>query len=79
MARGAPFGDVEREAGSAGSSVALPAPATAGVLHLAGATEDGLWHTVRFSNGAWQPFGDVTARIGRPGNGEVRSVALAGR
>ena len=38
------------------------------LLHLAGVTSDGhLWHTIRVSNGAWYPFGDVEAQAGDRG------------
>jgi hypothetical protein len=37
-------------------------------LHLAGVTSDGkLWHTIRYPNGTWQPFGDVESQTGDGG------------
>jgi hypothetical protein len=37
-----------------------------GQLHVV--TTDGakVWHTIRYSNGSWSPFGDGTAQAGSP-------------
>jgi hypothetical protein len=34
-----------------------------------------LWHTIRFADGSWQPFGDVEGQTGEMGN--LRAVAIS--
>jgi hypothetical protein len=47
-----------------------------GNLHAAAVNAAGrLWHTIRFANGSWQPFGDVEGQTGEMG--ELRHVALS--
>jgi hypothetical protein len=44
-------------------------------LQLAGVTSDGkLWHTIRYPNGGWAPFGDVEGQTGD--GGSITDVAV---
>jgi uncharacterized protein YkwD len=76
----ATFGDVKALTGDPGSiadaEVQVIGTGANSALHLCAITSaGGLWHTARLSNGAWLPFGDVTAQAGDPGR--FVSVALA--
>jgi hypothetical protein len=80
-ARWQPWGNVEAAAGELGSFRRLAAADGGGDLHLVAAvgpavTETHLFHTIRFTSpGRWQPWGDIEAAIGDPGN--VRDFAVA--
>ena len=45
-------------------------------LHLAAINTAGrLWHTIRFADGSWQPFGDVEGQTGEMGH--LRAVTIS--
>ena len=79
------FRDVEGQTGDMGdlSEVALalsrrnlPIAAFGPDLHLAAINTAGrLWHTIRYSGGTWQAFGDVEGQTGEMG--DLSRVALA--
>jgi Tc toxin complex TcA C-terminal TcB-binding domain/Neuraminidase-like domain/Salmonella virulence plasmid 28.1kDa A protein len=74
------FGDVKAATGTNPgrfSSVACAVDRT-GILHVCATTVDGgIWHTLRHTNGSWQPsLGSVKAAA-RSDPGEARSVACA--
>jgi len=78
------FGDVEGQAGDRGNFVNIACsnvddPNLASEwfpIHAAGTTTDGrLWHTIRWTNGTWQPFGDVKGQAGDRGPFVAVSVA----
>ena len=55
------------------SRVAVAAVGSA--LHLAAINAAGrLWHTIRFADGSWQPFGDVEGQTGEMG--DLRAIAV---
>jgi hypothetical protein len=50
-----------------------------GSLHLAAINAAGrLWHTIRFADGSWQPFGDVEGQTGEMGDLSQVAVAAIG-
>lgn len=77
-----PFGNVENQAGEKGIFDALASASTDGELHLIGGTfenseTDGhLWHTIRYSDGTWDPFGDVEGQAGEKGKFNTISTAM---
>ena len=49
--------------------------AVGSTLHLAAINAAGrLWHTIRFADGSWQPFGDVEGQTGEMG--DLRAIAV---
>jgi hypothetical protein len=77
---GTQFGAAERQAVAdawqqVGITVQVPGNGS-GNVHVAAINGDGrLWHTVRFADGSWQPFGDVEVPAGEMG--DLRDVAVA--
>ena len=75
------FADVKTYTGDPGyfSDISIAGNNASGELHLVGRTYDGkLWHTIRYANGGWQPFGDVKSQTGDPGYVEHPAVAFIG-
>ena len=81
------WGDVETVIGERGAFLSVAAANVAGDLHVVATTLRGpdastgrlatdLLHTIRFSqNPKWQPWGDIEATVGDPGN--VWALAVA--
>jgi hypothetical protein len=75
------FGVAERQAvvdawQQVGITVQVP---VGGNLHLAAVNADGrLWHSIRFADGSWQPFGDVEIPAGEMGDLVDVAVAAVG-
>jgi hypothetical protein len=77
-----PWGNVEGVAGELGSFWHLGAANVAGNLHVVASTRAGagiqthLFHTIRFTQTlTWQPWGDIEAVVGDPG--DVRDFGVA--
>jgi hypothetical protein len=69
-------GDITGEAGSPGTPDALAVTASRNTLQVAITTTDrGLFHTIRFTDGNWQRFGDVEGAAGRVDTRSVPSRA----
>ncbi len=76
-----PFGNAGAAAGmgAPGSFRQVGAAGVRGELHLSGvASNGGLWHTIRFVSGSWQPFGNVIAAAGQVGSFTFIDAAGAG-
>ena len=53
--------------------------AVTGDVHVPAVNSDGhLWHTIRFADGSWQPFGDVEGQTGEMGTLRQASCASVG-
>jgi hypothetical protein len=68
----ASFGDIKVQAGNPGNFADVSIAGNAdGELHVVASTGyqngNGLWHTIRFASGTWQPFYDVGVQAGRQG------------
>lgn len=63
------FGDVKGQAGNPGPFLAVGCAGINAELHVCGVivTDGGIWHTIRHSDGSWQPFGDVKSQTSDPG------------
>lgn len=77
-----PWGNIENAVGELGSFWNVATANVAGDLHLVAATRAGggiethLFHTIRFTSAlSWQPWGDIEAVIGDPG--DVRDFGVA--
>jgi hypothetical protein len=48
-------------------------------VHVCGVNAAGrLWHSIRFANGSWQPFGDVEGQTGEMGDVQAAAATAAG-
>ncbi len=76
----AQFVDVRGEAGYPTQFVDVSiAEDPKGYLHVVGSGYDGsLWHAIRYPNGYWLQFDDVTAETGQPGQCDAIATVFSG-